>query len=130
MRRGHRRIGQFSTDPTEAARQLSMLEGDLTDSLDSLEAKKADRFSVSMSTVGVDIMTIVDSSTGNVAIQLPLATPQNAGRPVVINRVSASSSIVVSAPNQAVNGATTDTLPASIAVYFYYSTGAAWYRQY
>lgn len=128
-----RLISQFPTNLAQLSSVLSRFEANAEAALVSLDAAKQSRFSVtpaktSSYSAKTDEIVTADSTSGNVAVQLPIASAGNAGRPVGVLRVSSANTITVSAIGQTIDGAAADRVSIEVGLYLYYSTGIGWTR--
>lgn len=69
----------------------------------------------------------VDSSAADVAITLPVATADNAGKCVAISRLSASNAVTAAAVSGDINGGATLTLTAAVKLFVLMSDGVSWW---
>jgi hypothetical protein len=124
-------VTDFSTkDPDLLRRELQDLNRLLKVALRDLEraARPGPRLVASDTAADFAELVIVDSTTGDVQVELPRVTTGDEGREVRIGRKSASNAVtVVAAGTATVNGASSVSLTAAIGLRIFTVAGGHWY---
>jgi hypothetical protein len=123
-----RRISQFQQDGSDQQRQLSQLEGNVTDAIAEVVVNVAFRLrptSVKTANYQAQLNDLVICD-GTFGVLLPTASKMNAGRAVAVLRKSGT--VTVSCATSQVQGAASDAL-ATTGLRVYISDGVGgWWR--
>ena len=128
-----RKISQFAESGPTLARQCSQLEQNVEEEFDALESivfLKLTPTNIKATDYAANLgeMVIVDTTSGNVKLTLPVSSFKNGGQAVALVMLSASHNCVVSAADGSatVNRATSET-KSGIGLTRYESAGIGWF---
>ncbi len=128
-----RLVNVFATDsPVELSRQLTTFEANVDDAVRSVSRGALPAFTPTNRKTATYVASVgelvrVDSAAGNVAITVPVATADNAGKCIAISRLSASNAVTAAAVSGDINGAASLTLTAAVKLFVLMSDGVAWW---